>query len=275
MRVILVPVSDRPESIVALKKAFNLGKRLGASIKGCHIRNHDYSPITLPSNDTDLSNQDSNNKSQSAKDIYIDIAKSNQYKFIKKQKNRIAAMWLEKKGSPDKLFSIMGPVSDLIVVSRPAKKGKSVARDFMMSALLKSSKPVLVLPQLETKKIGKNISIAWNQSSHAALAVTAALPLLKRAKQVNIIRSGPENAIGPKSSHLKKYLRSWGIKAQCISASGENDTRALLNAYEQLESDLLVMRGYSHSRLKQRIFGGVTEYMLNQANIPVFMLHTG
>ncbi len=39
------------------------------------------------------------------------------------------------------------------------------------------------------------------------------------------------------------------------------------------ESDMLVMGGYSRSRLRQRVFGGFTEYMLSEADIPVFMLH--
>ncbi|MBT5558364.1 MAG: universal stress protein, partial [Proteobacteria bacterium] len=38
--------------------------------------------------------------------------------------------------------------------------------------------------------------------------------------------------------------------------------------------DLMVMGAYSHSRLRETMFGGVTEYMLNRANIPVLMLHT-
>ncbi|MFK8029068.1 MAG: universal stress protein [Gammaproteobacteria bacterium] len=42
----------------------------------------------------------------------------------------------------------------------------------------------------------------------------------------------------------------------------------------ETNSDLLVMGAYSRSRLRQRIFGGVTEYMLTRASIPVLMLQT-
>ena len=57
-------------------------------------------------------------------------------------------------------------------------------------------------------------------------------------------------------------------------SDGKNDAQALLNGYEKTKSDLLVMAGYSHNRFKQHIFGGVTKYMLTEANIPIFMLYT-
>jgi nucleotide-binding universal stress UspA family protein len=34
------------------------------------------------------------------------------------------------------------------------------------------------------------------------------------------------------------------------------------------------MGAYSRNRLRERIFGGVTDHMLHKANIPVFMLHS-
>lgn len=47
MRVILVPVADRPEYASALKVSFELGKRLGASVSGCHMRPHRYSEVPM------------------------------------------------------------------------------------------------------------------------------------------------------------------------------------------------------------------------------------
>lgn len=35
-----------------------------------------------------------------------------------------------------------------------------------------------------------------------------------------------------------------------------------------------VQGGYSRSRFRGRVFGGVTEFMLHDVNIPVFMLHS-
>jgi nucleotide-binding universal stress UspA family protein len=38
-------------------------------------------------------------------------------------------------------------------------------------------------------------------------------------------------------------------------------------------ADLLIKGGYTQSRLRQMIFGGATNHILNEAQIPVLMAH--
>ena len=48
----------------------------------------------------------------------------------------------------------------------------------------------------------------------------------------------------------------------------------LLPRYQSLaDADLLVMGAYSHSRLREMVFGGVTKRVLNDAALPVLMVH--
>lgn len=285
MRVIFIPVADRPECARALQTAFSLGQQLGASIHGCHIRPHSYSKVSLPSALSAFEDHEGSWKSACkgkkthknaapARVLFAGVAESHDYKIIKRPHSTPGAIWQESVGSPDKLLSIMGPVSDLIVVSRPPDKRGKIARLFMLAALRNSSRPVLVLPQSGDSTIGKRISIAWNQSAEAAQAVAAAMPLLQLAEQVNIITCGSENEVGPKSRQLATYLLFWGVKAGHVRAQGGDHAKAILKAHKEARSDLLVMGAYSRSRLSQRIFGGVTEHMLYEADIPVLMLHT-
>jgi len=48
MRVILVPVADRPECAHALEAAFRLAARFDANVVGCHIRPHRESQVRMP-----------------------------------------------------------------------------------------------------------------------------------------------------------------------------------------------------------------------------------
>lgn len=284
MRVITVPVADRPECALALRTAFDLGKRLGSNVLGCHIRPHTNSNIVIPSEFGILVGDgaawgtawQSKKKpsSDAARKLFGRVAKAYDLPLIKRPKSTPGAVWLEKVGSPDRVLSNIGPVSDLIVVSRPLAKGGTIARMFLTAALLNTSRPVLVLPQTKKSVVGKRICIAWNQSAEAASAVAAAMPLLQQAEQVSIVTCGPEGGPGPKSTQLASYLRFWGIKAKRISAQEKTDAKAILKGFRESKSDLLVMGAYSHGRLRQQIFGGVTEFMLRRANIPVFMLHT-
>lgn len=40
---------------------------------------------------------------------------------------------------------------------------------------------------------------------------------------------------------------------------------------KEASADLLVIGSYSRSRFRESIFGGVTDYMLNRATLPVLM----
>lgn len=285
MRVILVPVADRPECTKALNTAFVLADRVDASVVGCHIRPHRDSIVAMPTDfgvladyrsvwDIQTEGKHAEKQSAAARNLFGSVAEARGFPLVKKPSKDECAMWTEKVGSPDRVLSILGPVADMTVVSRPNSKGGDVARMFLLSALMHTNRPVLVLPQSVSSAIGKRISIAWNGSAEAAQAVAAAMPLLREADEVNILVVGRESGVlGPKAKQLADYLKFWGVRSRRVPCDGKSDANALLNGYRETRSDLLVMGAYSHSRLRQRILGGVTEHMLHKANIPVFMLH--
>ena len=288
MKLIFIPVSDRPECAIALHHGFNLGQQIQADVAGCHIRPHSDSTVSLPDEapasvmsldsydlawEAALKEKNTDLDSVNAKTLFSKLAAQFDYQISKKPQDVPSANWSEKVGSPQRLFAIMGPVSDLIILSRPAKQGRSLAKNFMLNAVLNAATPVLVLPQSNMGSLGKNICIAWNQSNEAAKAVKAALPLLQQADKVTIVTCGAEDKPGPKAKHLQAYLKHWKVTADHVKSQGSNDSEAIIKGYEQTDSDLLVMGGYSRSRLRQQVFGGVTEYMLNNASIPVFVLH--
>ena len=168
----------------------------------------------------------------------------------------------------------MGPVAEQLVVPRPSTKSGTFARLFLSASLLRSSRPVLVLPQKKKRTVGKRICIAWNQSVEAAQVVAAAMPLLVQADRVSIVTCDAETRVGPKSSQLATYLKYWGIRSEHISTGGNDESKEIVAAYKSTASNLLVMGAYSRNRVSELVVGGVTEYMLNRASIPVLMLHT-
>ena len=279
MKVVCVPVVDRPECAVALNTAFKLSQTMDAAVMGYHLRDHGASAVRLPDEVSAMVKKGDKCEStplkyqESAEKLFAQLAENHGYTYKKKACKAPVALWQAKTGSPDKLFSIVGPVTDLIVVSRP-KKGGKVARKFMLSALLNSAKPVLILPQNQTDSVAKKVCIAWNQSPEAARAVAAAIPLIKQADQVTILTNGPQNKLGPKAKHLKQYLTMHGVEASHMKLKSKKEADSLIKAYQETESDLLIMGAYSKSRLRQIIFGGVTEHMLFSADIPVLMLHS-
>lgn len=285
MKSILVPVADRPECVFALDTAFELAKRLDASVEGCHLRPHredkpDSDGVSLilaleAGNLKDLPDDVASLNSQKARELFTAVAERHKVDIARKRRFSYEplAYWMEMVGTPDRLLGIVGPVSDMAIVSRPKKKASGPARAFLLAALLKSGRPVLVLPQ---KKVtpGNRICIAWNGSVSAARAVSAAMPLLQLAESVHIVSSGKSIAPGPNVNHLKGYLALWGVTASSKITRGFNDSKELLEQYRNERSDLLVMGAYSRSHLRQRILGGVTHTMLNEASVNLFALHS-
>ena len=274
MKLIFVPVADRPECARALDTAFELGKRLGASVRGCHMRPHRYSDVSLSSAfaDAEWRKKSTKKAPAAARGLYERAAEHHGYEMIRRARREPGALYSELVGSPGILMGIAGPASDLVVVSRPARKG-GVAELFLDAALLESTAPTLILPQQGRKHVGRRVLIGWNQSPEAARAVRAAVPLLAAADEVSIVSCGAEDRPGPKAGEIASYLAFHGIRAARVTTKGRDVEAELVATYRELKSDLFIAGAYSRSRWREKVFGGTTEYLLEDANIPLLLLH--
>lgn len=274
MKLIFVPVADRPECARALHTAFDVGQRLGASVLGCHMRPHRHSDVSLSSAFADSQWRKKSTKTApaSAKALYERAAEQSAYELIRRPRREPGALWAEKVGSPGVLMGISGPASDLVVVSRPAREG-GVADMFLKAALLDSTAPTLILPQHGKKLVGRRIMIGWNQGPEAARAVRATVPLLAVADEVTLVSCGAEDRPGPKAQDMARYLAFHGIHAERVATRGRDVDEELVATFKDLKADLLVTGAYSRSRWREKIFGGTTEHLLTSANIPLLTLH--
>ncbi|MGI9331000.1 MAG: universal stress protein [Gammaproteobacteria bacterium] len=284
MRVILVPVADRPECAHALEAAFRLAARFDANVVGCHIRPHRQSRVNMPGLKSIAAQEwvsahkgkNPDKLSRDARTLFGQVAEGVDYRVAQRAgvQSRGVGIWQERVGAPANVIPIIGPMSDLLVLSRPGPKGGKLAHLFMMESLLHACRPVLLLPQRRMREPGRNILIGWNQSPEASRAVAAGMPLLERADSVTIAVAGQESAPGPKAKHLLQYLRHHGIDAKVTTSQGKNPARELEVAYREAGADLLLMGAYSRHRLREQIFGGVTDHMLMRTKLPVLVYHS-
>ena len=80
---------------------------------------------------------------------------------------------------------------------------------------------------------------------------------------------------GPTGEEAAAYLKRHDVPARAVQVGGEGKAPGpvLLEESTALGADLLVKGAYTHSRLRQMIFGGATSHILSNAQLPVLMSH--
>ena len=185
--------------------------------------------------------------------------------------------WCEWGGNAPWNFARLALYTDLLILSQrdpDADTSDGLPDSFVPDMLEGSGRPALVLPYAgNVESVGRKVLLAWNESPEAARALSAALPLMQRAGQVDVVYFAdlPEAAL----TSMQHLLNAHGIKPKLHygGPEGQDTGELLLSQAADLDSDLLVMGCYGHSRLRERVFGGVTRTILESMTLPVLMMH--
>lgn len=178
-------------------------------------------------------------------------------------------------------ISLRGHYSDLIVISQTNLDDPNATTlpDFPEFVVMSSGRPVLVIPYAGSfETVGDNVLVAWDAGASATRAVTSAIPMLRKAATVNVVVFNAEDqgdAQGEQpGADIALYLARHDIKVNVVSfRTGTDVGNALLSTAMDLDSDLLVMGGYGHSRFREMLMGGATRTVLQSMTIPVLMTH--
>lgn len=190
--------------------------------------------------------------------------------------DRPSASWREISEPITDFIGHHGGVTDLIVVGRPLRTSEDPARTVVGAALFASGRPVLVASAGIPKTLDHKVLIGWNRSIQAGRAVASALPFLCHAKAVEVVSITTGAKRGPSAFDLAEHLEWHGIKPDVKEVAPEEHRavgETLLTEANKSGADLLVMGAYSHSRMREMLWGGVTRQILTHAQLPVLMVH--
>jgi nucleotide-binding universal stress UspA family protein len=172
--------------------------------------------------------------------------------------------------------SALARLYDLTVVLQQDPDSDTFDNTISQEVLFNSGGPVLLVPYTHKGVLRRaNIGIAWDGSRLAARAMRDATPLLTGARKITLISVNNTAPFEASVQALKAHLARQGLQADVIETSaGQADIQPTILSIAADESlDLMVMGGYGHSRLKERILGGVTRDMLESMTIPTLMSH--
>ena len=159
------------------------------------------------------------------------------------------------------------------LLSRGILKSKAIE-----GALFSSGKPLLLVPEGSAPTLKpKRIMVAWDSRIEASNAVARSLDLLSDADNVHLVLVDPlegETGQGAEpGADLATYLARFGVKVTVdrVPSQGRTAAATLRQHAIDISADLLVMGAYGHSRLRERIFGGVTRSMIDEPPLPILM----
>ena len=170
--------------------------------------------------------------------------------------------------------------ADLVILPKPYGDDRGAELEpTLEAALFEGQAPVLMVPDDKPAITQpRTISIGWNESSEALVAVRAALPFLRAADLVRVVVVDPPTH-GPNRSDpgglLSQFLSRHGVRVEVdvLSKTLPRISDILLRHARDTETEMMVMGAYGHSRFREAILGGATRNMLEQADIPVFLAH--
>lgn len=166
--------------------------------------------------------------------------------------------------------------ADLIIAAQRETGGDPSAD--VDTLVYDAGRPVLVVPSAgPLVTTFKHVLLAWNGSKEAARAAFDALPFIIEAEKTDILvidppdtlDESPEAAGAEIASALSRHGATVSVSVQKSGGTSIDDM--IQNRVAETGADLLVLGAYSHSWLRQLLFGGVTRTVLRTAQVAAFL----
>lgn len=286
IRMILAPVrgDGRGEWILGLAAA--LARRFGAHIDVVHVhaRPEDMLPFGVPipgllrDSIIDAVAKTAGEEETHLRDLFHDFCRSRGLREVEAAAVSagpgVTVSWREEAGKQAAVIARLAPLADLLVVARPGAGGR-LGHDTLESALFDVRKLTALAPPHEVAEAGRHVALAWNGSVEAARAVSLALPVLARAEAVTVLAAERTKLRSLDLDALRRYLSYHEVVAEYrdLHALSHEVAGPLLEAVTGVGADLLLMGAYGDSRRRELVLGGVTQYVVQHAELPVLMAH--
>jgi nucleotide-binding universal stress UspA family protein len=146
-------------------------------------------------------------------------------------------------------------------------------------ALFLAHLPVLLVPRGGTvDPWPERVVIGWDDGPQALSAVRAAVPLLQKAKAVDIAVVDPPRHASDRpdpGQDLSLTLSRHGVSTEVVvlARTMPRVSDMLLRHATDTSAGLVVMGAYGHTRFQETVFGGTTRRMLAETDVPLLLAH--
>ena len=275
MKTILLPFHDDDIAESALQTAHAIANRYGSHIEGLFVipqpqivAGHGFA---LPGVYLTQMAEDGRKLADAAHERFARYLNEHDLALrdIQAPSETASASWREMEGLESQIIGDHGRLFDLVVIGRTAKYDAGDWNIICEAALFECGRPVLVVPEQAPETIGENIVIYWNCSKENARTISLGMRFLENAKAVTVVSALGALVPGPSGEELADHLKRHGIAATAdsVETKGGAPAGAAVLAYaKESGADLFFKGAYTHTRLRQMIFGGATREILTNAD---------
>ena len=187
--------------------------------------------------------------------------------------NGLSAAWVEDSNHAQARLMARSRCRDLVIAARP-HLGDGVPRDLLEVLVLGCGRPVIIVLDDRPLPAPNTILICWKDCAQTARADGSALPLLKDAQRV-VVASVEEDSPASGLTDFTHQLAWHGITPDvlCMAKSKTPVSQVLLATAQRVGADLMVMGAYRRSPLREVVFGGVTQDILEKCDVGVLLAH--
>lgn len=283
IRKIVIPVRGDGKGDNVFAHAAALARRFKAHVKitHCRARPEDLMPYGVPipaflkkqilEQTSDVADQE---EARLKAEVFA-LAETFKLRMTEDPTSKSAsASWVEEPGRQIDVIKNHGRLADIICVAKP-DVDRNLGANTLKAALFNTGRPVMMCPHADTisDKFGDSLAIAWNGSIEAARAVALTVNLIESASKVFILTAGKE-VHGASAEDLLDFLAVRGVKAELQRfAAKKKIGQELLERSKACGADFMVMGAYGDSHEKETIFGGNTQYIVDNSDMPVVLVH--
>lgn len=192
------------------------------------------------------------------------------------EREDVAWDWVNSVGEIASVLTAKAKLADLIVLNGHLDQAGPNLTRIATDVLLQTRRPVLLVPEKMRKPLtiaGARVMLAWDGSDEAIHALSAAAPLLRLAEEVTIVEIGDGEVRTPAEEAATYIARHGGCSTIQRLPEDEFLPCALITRAEILRTDYVVMGGFGHWRLTERLLRGNSHWMLTSARVSIFMAH--
>lgn len=274
-RTMLVHVDDDPSCQARLDAAIRVARAFGAELVGIYlVPGTDMSPSTAAMLRPEVVER------RLAEYGEAQHAAEESFRRQTAAAGLAGVDWRAPAGPPVDAAVAHGRCTDLFILGQHNPAAASFSETLASTVLLSSGRPTLVIPYIGAPAtLGENVLVAWDGGREASRAIGDALPFLTRASRVDVIAvdADVDAKVDDRlaGGRLAAWLRRHDVTID-VARQEAQDIRIgewLLSRAADLGSDIIVMGGYGHARMRELVLGGVTRTMLRSMTVPVFMAH--